>query len=61
MYLGEGRKVAARAIWKCSRCCVSGDGCLQPRVVLTAVLVGKTVILTMARAAVPLLAYLWFL
>lgn len=61
MYLGEGREVAVCAVWKCSRCCVSGDGCLPPRVVSTAVLVGKTIILMMARAAVPLPAYLWFL
>lgn len=40
---------------------MSGDGRLQPGVVSAAVLVGKNVTRTMARAAVPLLAYLWFL
>lgn len=61
MYLGKGREVAERTIWKCSCRGVSGDGCLQPRAVSTAVLVVKTVILLMVRAAVPLLAYCWFL
>lgn len=61
MYLGEGREVAEHTIWKCSRCGVSGDGCLQPGAVSTAVLVDKTIILLMVRAAVPLLAYHWFL
>lgn len=38
---------------------VSGDGDLQPRVVSAAGLVGKSRLVVMVRAAVPLLAYLW--